>query len=815
MKNALMHAAAKFTGLVASLALGLAATPKALAQCEPQWQPFDSVSGTYPGVNGMVTDTTVWDPDGPGPMTPRLVVCGGFTIAGDKLAHTLAVVDPDSGAWSTLDPVLNNGKPGFVSASTVLASGKLVAGGSFTQAGAFAASNIAQWDGLAWSPLGTGLNAHVGVLAALPTGGLVAGGNFTEAGGVPASKIAQWNGSAWSALGSGIVTGNTYVRALAALPNGDVVVGGYFYSVGGVSTNNIARWDGESWSALGAGVDSAVNAIAALPSGELVVGGQFNLAGGKVAKCLAQWKDLGGGNGTWTPFGTPIIPNGYPDTPGVFALDVLENGDVIVGGSYIVKIGAQFKANIARWDADAGGPGAWTEMGSGTIGYHKTVHTITTLPLGDTIAGGEFAGAGGTAAPNLARWSEASKTWSALGTGIGGLGGSEVRAIAELPKGELVIGGTFSTVGGIETFNVARWDGSSWSAMGNGLGAGNSTVIAALAADGLGRLVAGGYFPGCIAEWNGASWATLGPGIFGDNPWVLAITVHPSGDVIATGRFVQAGTESAMHVARWDGSTWMSMGSGLGGPTSILVRGLAVATLPSGDVVVGGTFTAAGGVNANCVAQWDGLAWSPLGPGLTGINSTVYALAVLPSGDLIVGGGFSAAGGMPANSIARWNIASQTWSPMGSGLYGGAYALALRPNGDLIAGGSFTMAGGIPVQSVARWDGAFWSSMEPSFGGGQYPWVNALATLNSGDLAASGLFTTAGNSVAPYLARYACPTPPPCPADCDASGGLNIDDFICFQTLFVLGDPAADCDANAQLNFDDFICFQTLFAIGC
>ncbi len=52
-------------------------------------------------------------------------------------------------------------------------------------------------------------------------------------------------------------------------------------------------------------------------------------------------------------------------------------------------------------------------------------------------------------------------------------------------------------------------------------------------------------------------------------------------------------------------------------------------------------------------------------------------------------------------------------------------------------------------------------------------------------------------------------------ADCDQSGTLSIDDFICFQTLYALGDPAADCDASGTLSIDDFICFQTMFAIGC
>jgi glucose/arabinose dehydrogenase len=57
--------------------------------------------------------------------------------------------------------------------------------------------------------------------------------------------------------------------------------------------------------------------------------------------------------------------------------------------------------------------------------------------------------------------------------------------------------------------------------------------------------------------------------------------------------------------------------------------------------------------------------------------------------------------------------------------------------------------------------------------------------------------------------------PTTCFADCDGSGGLSIDDFICFQTNYALGDPAADCDSSGNLNIDDFICFQTAFALGC
>jgi hypothetical protein len=57
--------------------------------------------------------------------------------------------------------------------------------------------------------------------------------------------------------------------------------------------------------------------------------------------------------------------------------------------------------------------------------------------------------------------------------------------------------------------------------------------------------------------------------------------------------------------------------------------------------------------------------------------------------------------------------------------------------------------------------------------------------------------------------------PPACYADCDADGTLSIDDFICFQTSFALGDLYSDCDVDCVLSIDDFICFQTFFAIGC
>ncbi len=52
-----------------------------------------------------------------------------------------------------------------------------------------------------------------------------------------------------------------------------------------------------------------------------------------------------------------------------------------------------------------------------------------------------------------------------------------------------------------------------------------------------------------------------------------------------------------------------------------------------------------------------------------------------------------------------------------------------------------------------------------------------------------------------------------CYPDCDQSGALNVNDYICFQTRFATGDPYADCDANGVRNVNDNTCFQTAFAM--
>lgn len=71
---------------------------RAAAQCDPQWLPGDGLRGT----DGTIKASVLWDSDGAGPLAPRLVIGGLFSVAGDVVANNIAVWDPESNRWSAL-----------------------------------------------------------------------------------------------------------------------------------------------------------------------------------------------------------------------------------------------------------------------------------------------------------------------------------------------------------------------------------------------------------------------------------------------------------------------------------------------------------------------------------------------------------------------------------------------------------------------------------------------------------------------------------------------------------------------------------------
>ena len=71
-------------------------------------------------------------------------------------------------------------------------------------------------------------------------------------------------------------------------------------------------------------------------------------------------------------------------------------------------------------------------------------------------------------------------------------------------------------------------------------------------------ITAGGVDAENIAKWNGSVWSALGSGVDGA---VYALAVS-GGDLYAGERFTARGSK-ANYIAKWNGSTWSALGSGV------------------------------------------------------------------------------------------------------------------------------------------------------------------------------------------------------------------------------------------------------------
>lgn len=702
-----------------------------------------------------------------------LVAVGRFTSAGGVPANRIARLQGAN--WAPLSSGMN----GEVSAAVEFDDGNgpaLYAAGSFSTAGGVPANRIAKWDGTQWTALGSGLDQAAYALAVYDDGGgpaLYVGGNFTTAGGVPASRVAKWNGSQWSALGSGT---NNVVRCMTVFDAGNgprLYVGGEFNLAGGLSCYGIARWNGTAWTqvwnpgagspGVGAGGNAGwVHAMVVHDFGSgpsLFVGGSFTSAGITTANFVARW------NGTnWLGVG------GGVDSV-VYGLAIVDDGGgpaLYAGGEFIKAAGLPAQ-RVAKWNGTT-----WSAVG--TPGVNNTVRALAAYDDGaapgqELYAGGDFTSAGSITTLAIARWNGAA--WTTVGQGTNG----EVLALASFDDGNgpaLYAGGTFTTVAGKPIARIAKWDGSEWSALGTGIPGATSGVFAlTVFDDGSGPALyvggdftsAGGVAASRIARWNGTTWSALGAGV-GDQVRAMCAFDDGNGPALYVGGwFTSAGGSPANRIAKWDGTTWTTLGTGMNN----WVYALEVHDDGLGggaQLYAGGGFTSAGTVGANRVARWDGAQWSLLG---NGVNNWVYALKSFDDGQgggsqLYVGGNFTSAGPAAAVRMARWNGAA--WAPVGAGMNIDVRTLAAfdertGAGPQLFAAGWFTSVGVTPTNRIAKWDGSAWQPL----GTGMNNLVDTMIVhddANGGgpSLFCAGNFTTAGDLGAGRIARWGKSPPP-------------------------------------------------------
>jgi len=703
-----------------SVVLSVAFAAPAMAQCGADWLPE-----VVPlEVDGAVFGSCEWDPDGAGPAGPALVLVGAFTAASTVPAAGIVMFDPASSLVLPLCTSID----GVVRSVDVLTSGELVVAGEFTSIDGVVVNRVARFDGLGWSPCGSGVDGSVHEVIA-EAGGLLAVGDFSNAGGASASFVAQWSqASGWSGFGGGPANAG---RSVTRRSSGRLVVG---------TTFGISEWDGVSWSAP-EGPEGPVFTMLDLPNGVLLAGGDFSMAQGVTANNVAA----SSAPGVWGQVFCGLTSQSSVDS--VNCLRRLADGTLFAGGAFDsscdgVSGPALSGSNVAFGDAD------WYAFGDHA---DLPVHTATQMGDGTLFFAGEFTSFAGTPVGRVGSYVGSAFVLPALlGAGADG----DISDLLVCSDGRIVVAGDFTSFAGQTANRVAVFAPSTgWSAMGSGPSFSVNAVLEMpngdILAGGAGSL--GGSSTARLARWDGASW-TLIPitgAIVGDEVFDLAI--DGTGAVLVAGDFALGA-----HVKRWNGQNFFGM-PGLNAHVN------CVHVRPNGDIYVGGAFTSAPAVTLNRMARWNGSAWEALGSGVSG---AVHAIAEGANGDLIVGGSFPHAGSQQwVNGIARWD--GQTWSSVGSSPFNNnVRALERLPDGDIVAGLSSSSS------VVWRWDGASWTSYGRTAGA-----CRALQfDQRRGQLLTGGSLSQVGGYPVSRFARHASNCPPATTvvgAGCLGSGGLN------------------------------------------
>jgi trimeric autotransporter adhesin len=538
-------------------------------------------------------------------------------------------------------------------------------------------------------------------------------------------------------------------------------------NAGGLWITAIAKWDHQNWSDVGIGIDGTlIHTLAFDSAGNLYAGGEFDTIKGIPVNNIIKW------DGTaWSSVGSGVN-DGY-----VGALTIDGNGNIYAaltsdGGS---------PYSIIKWDGTA-----WSTLGT----LHGGINSLAIDNKGNLYAYGWFDTVNTVIAHNIAKWD--GKSWSALGAGLRGSESSYFSDAYNMRFNgkDLYVIGTFDSAGSVAAQNIAKWDGNSWSTVGNQTFLGVSN----LETDSLGNIyLCGTTFPDKtnVAKWDGTTWTFLDDG---RNIYPGNLMVDRPGNA-----YVETGTQCGLTL--WRNNSWspLCIKNGLDGPVNVFAYHST-----TGNLYVGGEFITAGNTIVDGLALWRDNSWNlvegnPLkgvqnnwgiralvfdnhgilyaagassttssiakfnGDALTTISdldnlyaaSRTYALAADSIGNLYAGGEFDTINKVAARKIAKWDGAA--WSPLGEGITGNdVRALVFDKQGNLYAAGDFDKAGSVVAHNIAKWDGVAWSPLgqgilqDPD----NFCPVSALAIDDNGYLYAGGDFNFAGGIEAHSIAKW-------------------------------------------------------------
>ncbi len=565
------------------------------------------------------------------------------------------------------------------------------------------------------------------------------------------------------------------VRTLALQPNGKILIGGDFTNIGNTPRSGLARLntDGSLDPAFRdpgfQNIESSlfekdviINSIQPQPDGKLLVGGEFTSADGESRSSLVRLNTDGDLDRQFAPqigFEDPTS-----DSPKINSITLQRDGNILIAGLFR-KINDVPISNLARLNPDGRLDTAF-DTGSAQI---SLISSIYLQANGKILVGSQFVSIDGILRTGIIRFNANGSLDLEFNAGSirrSTTSASRADAILQRADGNIVIGGSFTTVNGQPRTGIALLNPNGRLDNGFNPDSGANEQVSAFSQSLDGKVLIGGNFTRVdgtainrIAqlELDGTLDANFDPGT-GANDEVLTIAKLPNGKAILGGGFTSLNSIENNRIARInaDGSLDTEFNRNLGTGANGTVRSIAVQT--DGKILIAGTFTSVNGLPRNRIARLsaDGTVdalfqSSPSG----GANNTINSIALQPDGKVLIGGIFTNINGLSRNRIARLNSDGSldtTFDP-GEGADLLVFSVALQADGKVLIGGSFNNVNGVPREGIARFNPN--GTLDSSFNAGENTdgGINSITLQADGKILISGSFTRINGTARNRIAR--------------------------------------------------------------
>lgn len=321
------------------------------------------------------------------------------------------------------------------------------------------------------------------------------------------------------------------------------------------------------------------------------------------------------------------------------------------------------------------------------------------------------------------------KSWQSLGAGAVG---DHINRLCEW-QGALVAGGEFSAAGGVPVHNIALWDGTTWSALGDGFDRVDGI------ADFNGQLVVAGVRADSLQEvsyWHPQSgtWKTLAD--WRGNPVVFQGILYGTYPVGSPPGSPCVGTDTELHA--FDGSTWtlvedwhVCYGSAFMMDMKVSAGRLYTLVMLQYDYED----------DEGLVACYDGTSWAGLGPSLSGywvggvlgvVDDQVFVSGSYQYQDVII----AERDGTSWNTVYSRPLDGSCWP-----------RTMIEYDSTLVAGGWFECES--PPATVMSYDGSGWTPVGDMMNSSVLEMI-----VYDGALIAAGSFDSTGATPTPLIAQY-------------------------------------------------------------